>query len=98
MYSSGQTTCCFINEKCGGSWENINDMMFDKSVGFLKKPKQYLKNLVNNIGYDTCHRTKEYDAKRCYNDCQVKDAKFMSRLFQILSEIGKKWVCKGLHS
>ena len=65
-------------------------MMFDKSVGFLKKPKQYLKNLVNNIGYDTCHRTKEYDAKRCYKDCQVKDAKFMSSLFQILSEIGKK--------
>ena len=55
----------------------INDKMFEKSVGFLKKPKPYLKYLVKHIGYDTCHRTKEYDAKRCYKDCQVKDAKYL---------------------
>lgn len=45
------------------------------------------------MGYDTCHRTKEYDAQRCYEDCQVKNAKHLVCLFQILSEIGKKWVC-----
>ena len=88
--SSGQTTCCFINEKCGGNWENINDMMFEKSVRFLKKPKQYLKKLVKHMGYDTCHRTKEYDAKKCSDDCQVKNTKYLISIFPILSEIGKK--------
>ena len=70
----------------------VNDMMFEKSVEFLKKPKKFLKHLVKQIGYDTCHRTKEYDATKCYKDCQVKEAKFsfIPSFFQISSETGKK--------
>ena len=67
----------------------INDKMFEKSVGFLKKPKKYLNYLVKNIGYDTCRRTKEYDAKRCYKDCQVKDATYFVS-FQIYFKFGQK--------
>ena len=86
---TGQTTCCFINEKCGKNMNEINDKMFEKSVGFLKKPKKYLNYLVKNIGYDTCRRTKEYDAKRCYKDCQVKDATYFVS-FQIYFKFCQK--------
>ena len=55
----------------------LNNLMFNKSVAFLRKPRKYIKHLVKNIGYDTCHRTKEYDAKRCYKDCQVKYARYL---------------------
>ena len=36
---------------------------------FLKHPKIYLQKKIE-FGYDTCHRTKEYDAEECYKDCQ----------------------------
>ena len=43
--------------------------MFYKSSNFLKQTKKFLQKRIE-FGYDTCHRTKEYDAEECYKDCQ----------------------------
>ena len=43
--------------------------MFHFSLYFLKHTKKYLQKKIE-VGYDTCHRTKEYDAADCYKDCQ----------------------------
>ena len=51
----------------------INDEMTRKAVDFLQKPKVFLSNLVQNAGYDTCHRTQEYDAVQCHQDCQEQE-------------------------
>ena len=69
-YNKGRTSCCFINEKCKESWDAINDEMTNKAVAFMTKPQSFLTNLVENAGYDTCHRIKEYDAEQCHQDCQ----------------------------
>ena len=47
--------------------------MTQKAVDFLQKPQNFLTNLVTKIGYDTCHRTKEYDADQCHQDCQKQE-------------------------
>ena len=44
--------------------------MFNKSLQFLVKPRRFLKNMVKHLGYDTCRRTKKYEAKKCYRDCK----------------------------
>ena len=44
--------------------------MFNKALTFLKNPDKFLQTRIDNLGYDTCHRTKEYDAFECYKDCQ----------------------------
>ena len=72
-YDRGKTSCCFVNEQCGGNWVAINDGMVKKAVDFLQKPEVFLRNLVEKAGYDKCHRTKEYDAQQCYNDCQKQE-------------------------
>ena len=72
-YDRGTTSCCFVNEQCGGNWVAINDGMVKKAVDFLQKPEVFLRNLVEKAGYDKCHRTKEYDAQQCYNDCQKQE-------------------------
>ena len=69
----GRTSCCFVNEKCGGNWNKINDEMTQKAVDFLQKPQIFLSNLVETGGYDSCHRTEEYDAEQCYQDCQHQE-------------------------
>ena len=58
-----------MNEVCGPGWHGINDEMTKQAVEFIQKPKLFLANLVNNNGYDTCHRTSNYDAQECHNDC-----------------------------
>ena len=69
----GVTSCCFVNEKCGGNWLAINDEMTQKAVDFLRKPKVFLSNLVRKDGYDSCHRTQEYDADQCHQKCQKQE-------------------------
>ena len=44
--------------------------MTRKAVGFMMNPQSFLTHLVQNAGYDTCRRTKEYDAEQCHQDCQ----------------------------
>merc|ERR1712054_266521 len=85
----GRTTCCFIDEECGKDMTELNDMMFNKSLTFLNAPKKYVKTLVKDQGYDTCHLTKEYDAKRCERDCKMlersqfaKDCRDQNGLFK----------------
>ena len=68
-YDRGRTSCCFEEEKCVGNWTVINDKMTLAAVNFMERPKAALDNLVNNLGYDKCHRTKDYDAKQCHQDC-----------------------------
>ena len=51
----------------------INDGMTQKAVDFLQKPQIFLSNLVETGGYDSCHRTEEYDADQCYQDCQEQE-------------------------
>ena len=58
-----------MNEECGKEWDGINEDMTKQAINFMKEPKLYLANLVNITGYDTCHRTSNYDAQECHNDC-----------------------------
>ena len=71
----GMTSCCFVDEKC----EMINDAMTMKAIDFLQNTKDYITNLVKKIGYDTCHRTKEYDADQCHQDCQEQEKSDFAR-------------------
>ena len=43
--------------------------MLDRSIEFLKNTKKFLDNLVNNLGYNTCHRIKGYNVDVCHEDC-----------------------------
>ena len=72
-YDRGRTSCCFVEEKCGGNFQVINDEMTQKAVDFLQKPEAFLSNLVRKAGYDSCHRTEEYDADQCHQDCQEQE-------------------------
>ena len=54
----GVTSCCFVEEKCGRDFVAINDEMTQQAVDFMQKPQSFLSNLVENAGYDSCHRTK----------------------------------------
>ena len=56
----------------------MNDKMFNKSMAFLKKPKRFIrKKIKEDMGYDTCHRTKDYDASKCHKDCvKLEESKF----------------------
>ena len=73
------TSCCFVNEKCGGNWDTINDEMTQKAVDFLQNPKVFITDLVKKAGYDTCHRTEEYDADQCHQDCQKQEKSDFAR-------------------
>ena len=69
-YDRGVTSCCFVNEQCGGEWEDINNDMEYKAIDFLIRPERFLSQLVDkNGGYDTCHRITEYDVDQCHQDC-----------------------------
>ena len=59
-----------MEEKCGGNWEAINDEMTQTAVDFLQKPTKFLSNLERKTGYDSCHRTQEYDVDQCHQDCE----------------------------
>ena len=72
-YERGVTSCCFVDEKCGGTWLAINDGMTQKAVDFLQKPKVFLSKLERKAGYDSCHRTQEYEADQCHQDCQEQE-------------------------
>ena len=68
-YNRRKTSCCFEEEKCVGNWVDINDKMTLAAVNFMERPQAALDNLVNNLGYDKCHRTEDYDAEQCHQDC-----------------------------
>ena len=68
-YNRGRTSCCYVDEECGGNWLAINDKMTQKAVDFMQRPQAFLDNLVKTAGYDSCHRTEEYDADQCHQDC-----------------------------
>ena len=38
------------------------------AVDFMQEPGVFLRNLVEKAGYDSCHRTEEYDAQPCYEE------------------------------
>ena len=50
-------------------WEGHEKETFAKSVKFLRSPERFVSKLVEDLGYDTCHVTKEYDASKCHQDC-----------------------------
>ena len=37
-YTRGLTSCCFVDEECGGTWQVINDDMTQKAVDFMRAP------------------------------------------------------------
>ena len=47
--------------------------MTQEAVSFMKRPKAALDHFVNNLGYDSCHKTKDYDAEPCHQDCLVQE-------------------------
>ena len=67
----GRTSCCFQNEACEANYTGfVNDHMLRQSITFLKNPKVFLENMVQNLTYDTCHDIHEYDASICAADCE----------------------------
>ena len=51
--------------------------MLIHSSNFLKNTEEYFKNQTEIIGYDTCHRIKNYNARKCDRDCkQLKKSDF----------------------
>ena len=44
--------------------------MLNKSINFLSDTNSFLKHQVQKLGYDTCHKIKEYDVKVCHDDCE----------------------------
>ena len=52
---------------------DINDEMTQTALDFIQTPKNYLFDLVTNGHYDSCHRTKEYDADQCHKDCEEQE-------------------------
>ena len=68
-YDRGKTSCCFVQEECGGEWKEINNDMRTKAIDFIIEPQKKLDNLVESAGYDTCHRIKDYDVDQCHQDC-----------------------------
>ena len=68
-YTRGLTSCCFVDEECGGTWQVINDDMTQKAVDFMRAPLMVVDNIKTSAGYDTCHRTREYDVEKCHRDC-----------------------------
>ena len=54
--------------------------MYDKALYFMKHTKSFLSNWVDNLGYDTCHKIKGYDASVCAKDCKKQeDSKFAKK-------------------
>ena len=54
-----------------------NDIMYDKALKYKSNPKKHLKSLIKDVGYDTCHQIKGYDASKCNKDCKkLKKSKF----------------------
>ena len=47
--------------------------MTQKAVDFMRSPLMVLDNLVRTAGYDTCHRTEEYEAEECHQDCLERE-------------------------
>ena len=43
--------------------------MFENAQYYLASPSQFLKGMVKNLKYDTCHAIDEYDASKCDEDC-----------------------------
>ena len=78
-YDKRKTSCCFINEKCSGEWDQLNDEMTMKAIEFMRDPQRFLTNLVENAGYDTCHLTKEYDAEKCNQDCENQALSYFAK-------------------
>ena len=73
-YNRGKTACCFVNEKCGGNWLAVNDAMTSKAINFLQNPETFISDLAKTARYDSCHRTQEYDADQCHQDCQKEES------------------------
>ena len=44
--------------------------MFVNAHNFLTNTKDYLRNQSTIVGYDTCHKIKNYDAMKCAEDCR----------------------------
>ena len=54
-----------------------NDKMYDKALKYQSNPKKHLKSLIKDVGYDTCHQIKGYDASKCHKDCKkLEKSKF----------------------
>ena len=43
--------------------------LWHRSLKFLAN-EDTVKDYVDNLGYDTCHKTKGYDASPCQKDCR----------------------------
>ena len=67
----GKTTCCFYNESCSTDYyKSVHQPMEQKSEYFLRFPEIFLELMVQNLGYDTCHRIQGINASICAKDCE----------------------------
>ena len=46
--------------------------MVQRSKYFLTNTREFLDNWVT-LGHDSCHKTDGYDAKKCHQDCKMKE-------------------------
>ena len=44
--------------------------MLRRALEFQNHPQRFIDNWVDNLGFDTCHRTQGYNVDKCHKDCQ----------------------------
>jgi len=66
----GVTTCCFDNHQCESSWDDIEQPIPELAAAFLDNKEETLKKIKKELGFDTCHAIKGYDASKCAEDCK----------------------------
>ena len=65
----GALTCCFANDSCA-SWSNIHNNIYTAAKEYLTNRSSVLNNLVQTMGYNTCHHLNSLDASKCAADCK----------------------------
>ena len=53
--------------------------MLRRAVNFLDNPEVFINNWVDNLGFDTCHRTQGYNVDQCEQDCKKLEKGYFAR-------------------
>ena len=54
--------------------------MLRRALDFQNHPQRFIDNWVDNLGFDTCHRTQGYNVDKCHKDCKkLEKSKFAKK-------------------
>ena len=64
-----EVTCCFDNHKCD-TWFHLQQQIYKNAKTYLKNKNKVLNQLVEFVGYKTCHHLNSLDSQKCAEDCK----------------------------